>query len=147
LTLQSHLNIQSISDIFTKIFNLFHLKMIFAFFMICFSWIFEGDYQILISLYALVLIDTITGVWYTAKQQNITSRGFFKAARKSFVYFLLIIVARIVDKHTPIDVASSIMQAFLIGTEAFSILENINKLGFPVPTKLVKLLKIYYDKK
>jgi phage-related holin len=39
------------------------------------------------------------------------------------------------------------MDSFLVLTEAISILENISKLGFPVPTTLVKLLKTYYDKK
>lgn len=149
MSLNSHFDVSMIGSVCSKIVEFFHIKAIMACLMVGFAWVFGGDYQILISIYALILIDTGTGLWYAAKQKKVSSRGFYRVAVKCLVYFTMLVMARIVDKHAPLSIpfAATIMESFLVGTEAFSILENFSKLGFPVPTKLVKMLKIYYDKK
>lgn len=147
MAVQSHFDISMIGSVFQKLGEFFHIKVILAAIMVGLGWVFQNDYQVLISVYVLIAFDTITGIWYAARQKDLSSRGFYRVTVKCLVYFLMIIVGRIVDKHAPINFAATIMEGFLVGTEAFSILENVSKLGFPVPTKLLKLLKIYYDKK
>lgn len=133
--------------IFSKIFSAAHIKAVVATCGLALSWVFEGESQVLISVYLLLIIDTITGLAYAGKTKQISSRGFYRVAIKCMVYFVMIVVSRIVDKHVPIAFAAPIMDSFLVMTEALSILENLSKCGFPVPTKLVKLLQIYWDKK
>lgn len=143
----NHLDIPYLSRLINRLGEYASFKSIVAFISLCFTWIFQGDYQILISLYVLVIIDGITGLWYAIKVKEVYSRGLYRGALKCFAYFLLIIVARILDKHSPLCFAAPIMEGYLVGVESFSILENFSKLGFPVPTKLIGLLRIYYDKK
>jgi len=144
---RTHVDTKTLGDVFSSLFQNLEWKVIGSFFGIILSWIFEGDHTILISIYSLILVDTFTGVWLAAKNKELSSRGFYRTVVKCFVYFIMIAVGRVVDKHTPIAFAAPIMDSFLVMTEAFSIFENFSKLNFPVPTKLLKLLKIYYDKK
>jgi toxin secretion/phage lysis holin len=143
----SHLDFSMVENAICGVINSFSLKAFLSMLMVFFSWVFQNNFEILGIVYLLILIDTITGVWYAIKAKEISSRGFYRVAIKCLVYFMMIIVSRLVDKTTPIIYASTLMDSFLVLTEAISILENISKLGFPVPTTLVKLLKTYYDKK
>lgn len=143
---QSHLEYDTLKSLIVKIGELFHIKAIIAFFGLMMSYIFNGNTEILITIYILIGIDTLTGIAYACKKKRLHSRGFYRVTVKCLVYFLMIVVGRLVDKHAPIHFAAPIMDSFLCCTEAFSVLENIGRLGFPVPTKLMKLLKVYYDK-
>jgi hypothetical protein len=51
----------------------------------------------------------------------------------------MLITAALVDKSTPVGFAVPITASFLSMTEAISIFENISKLGFLVPTKLLSI--------
>lgn len=144
---KTHLDINEMGRVVTKIIELFHIKIIIAFLFAYLASVFKSNYDILISLYLLILFDTITGVYVAIRAQTVSSRGFYRVAIKCLVYFIMLIVGRLVDKHCPVAVSSSIMDSFLVITESISILENLGKLGFPVPTKLLNILKITKDKK
>jgi len=59
----------------------------------------------------------------------------------------MLIVGRLVDKTYQVAWVSAIIDGFIATTEAISILENISKLGYPVPLFLVTKLKAFYEKK
>jgi len=130
-----------------KIFYHPEIKIMAASLFVCFDWIFNGKYEAVYIIFTLLIIDNITGIWYAWKTKNINSRDFSRSPQKILIYFIMLIVSRMVDKTLPITAASSIMDAFIVCTEAISILENISKLGYPVPTFLVTRLKNFYDKK
>ncbi len=145
---KTHADSKTLGDVFSSLSDLAHFKAIGSAMAVGFAWVFEGNQQILISIYALILVDNISGMWLAAKNKEFSSRGLYRTVVKCFVYFMMIVVGRIVDKHAPlgIAIAAPIMDSFLVMTEAFSILENFSKLGFPVPIKLLKILKIYSEK-
>ncbi len=105
-----------------------------------YNWLFE-DPQIFAAVYILIIFDTISGFSVACKSKTVTSRDFFRSIIKGFVYFIMIITGRIVDKVVPLTFASTIIESFLVITEGLSILENLNKLGFPIPNKLLNILK------
>lgn len=144
---QSHFDIDYGNHVIQQIFSAATIKSIFAFFLLGFSWVFDGGKEILYTIYLLILLDTILGCWLALRKNEINSRGFYTVTIKCFIYFIMIVVSRLVDKHLPIQMAAPIMDSFLVGTEAISILENIGALGFAVPTALLKKLKNFNEKK
>ena len=54
---------------------------------------------------------------------------------------MLIVTGALVDKVSPTGFALALMAAFLAMTEAISIMENVAQLGFPVPEKLINVLR------
>lgn len=134
-------------NIFIKLTEYPLYKILVAQIFLFLSWIFNGKTEIVMAVYTLIVIDTITGVWIAAKSSNITSRGFFRAPVKCAVYFAMLAVSRLVDRTMPIPLAAPVMDAFLVTTESVSILENFSKLGYPVPMFLVTKLKTFYENK
>jgi len=134
-------------EILSKLLQYPYVKVIIAEVFIFLSWTFDGGTHILAVVYTLILIDTVTGIIIAAKNKEISSKGFFRSPKKCLVYFTMLIVSRLVDKSLPLKIASPIMDAFLVTTEAVSILENLSKLGYPVPTFLVNKLKTFYEQK
>lgn len=122
------------------------LKMVVAAFFTYLANQFDGKVEIVWTIFALIIIDTLTGTWIAFKNNEISSRGFGRSPRKLFAYLTMLLVSRYVDQHLPVKIASPVMDAFLVTTEAVSILENFAKLGYPVPMFLVKRLKNFYEK-
>lgn len=108
-----------------------------------FLWIFGAHLMTLYTIFGLVILDTITGVWKAARVGAISSRGFFKFSTKLIVYTILLGNASLVDKQLGVTLAMSVMSGFLALTEAISVLENITILGWKVPQGLVRTLKVY----
>lgn len=143
-------NLDSVKKIFQKLIDNIHLKIIFANIAILLSWMFDGEMQVLRTVFSLVLIDVVTGVWAILKVQGwseFKSREFVVGPIRFFVYIILMFVARSVDKSFPLHWAAPIMDTFIVCTEAKSILENFGKLGYPVPLIMVEKLKGFIQKK
>lgn len=141
---KTHFDVESFIKILKGIFvdNVI-IKNFFAFVALYFAWVFDANLKVLLSVYLLICFDALTGVLVALKEKTISSRGFYRSAVKCVVYFIMLLVGRIVDKQTPIQLAAPILDTYLIITEAISILENISKLGFPVPKKIVEKLNIF----
>jgi phage-related holin len=151
----THFDIEQFRHVFEKIGEFFHLKLFFAITFTFLSWSFDGSVEIIITIFALIVFDTITGTsiairnkllsnkgLYTGDPKYIfSSRGIYRGPAKVLVYFIMILVSRLVDKHIVPHVASPMMDAFLVSTEGYSILENFAKMGFSVPTTLIGKLK------
>lgn len=130
-----------------KIVSDFDFKIILSSFAVFFTWVFNGKFEAAYIIFTLFIIDNFTGLWYAWRTKNINSRDFSRSPQKLLVYCIMLIVSRLVDKTLPVCAASTVMDTFIVCTEAVSILENLYKLGYPVPTYLVTRLKNFYDKK
>lgn len=138
------LNIETCKDIINQISKGFWLKSFLSFLGCSYTWIFDNP-NILIAVYILIIFDTITGLFKAIKRKEVSSSSFFRVLIKCLVYFVLIITGRLVDKIVPVNFASSIIESFLVVTEALSVIENLNHLGFPVPIQLVNILKHFSE--
>jgi toxin secretion/phage lysis holin len=103
-----------------------------------------GGGEVLYPVFALVFIDAFVGVMKAVKLKTFKwSQGFKRSIQKTGVYVAMILLAGILDLEFPGHYASTTMKTFLMVTEAISILENINSLGWPVPLKLLEYLKTH----
>lgn len=118
------------------------LLMLFSFF---FGDIYE---QAIIAVIMLVLFDTILGVISAYKEGvAITSRKFGRVVQKAAVYMLAISAGYFADITIGWQIIESIMIGFIGVTEFISILENMGRLGYQTPKKLLNQLKDFQSQK
>lgn len=134
-------------DIKKIFFEYPELKAVLGMAAISVSWTFNGEFEALIAIYSLVLIDFVTGTYFSLVNKTWSSRRSISGVGKFGRYLIYMLVARLVDKVVPLPFASPLMDTYIVITEAGSILENFEKLGYPVPTMLLNKLKSFYDKK
>jgi len=142
----NHMSVATHKSIISKILSMNLVKGIGAFGLSVYGTLFH-DNKILIAVYLLIIMDTTLGLLAACKNEQASSSAFFRVLIKILVYFIMIVTGRVVDQVIPIAFASSIIESFLVMTEALSILENSSKLGIPIPIKLVKMLKQVGDYK
>lgn len=130
-----------------KLLDHFYLKVFFSYLALFLSWMFNGKTEIIYIILILFIIDAISGTFAALKNKEFSSRGIFRTPIKFLVYFSMLGVSRLADRVLPVPILSPVMDTFLVITESVSILENVYKLGFPVPLFLVKKLKAYTEKK
>jgi toxin secretion/phage lysis holin len=109
-----------------------------------------GDFysQGVIAVLMLMIIDTILGLmatWYEG--QPLTSRKFSRVVQKGVVYFLGISAGYFADISIGWQVIQATMIAFIGVTELISILENMGRMGYQTPKKLLNQLKDFQSKK
>ena len=123
------------------------IKIIIGSLAAFFSWGFDGEYEALLAIGILVILDIGTGTWYSISTGQWSSRKSLGGLGKVFRYLSYMLMARMLDKVVPLKIWSPLMDTFVAITEAGSILENFYKLGYPVPTMIVNKLKTFNDKK
>jgi len=109
-----------------------------------------GDFhsQALIAILMLMVFDTILGVMATYHENNpITSRRFSRVIQKGAVYFIAISAGYYADTTISFDITQSTMIGFIGITEFISILENMGRLGYQTPKKLLNQLKGFQSRK
>lgn len=114
------------------------------------DWLFHPRHELVVAVYILICLDTLTGFLKAYRKHEVSSSGFFRFALKVIVYMVMLMTGATLDKISVIvELISSlsVVATFLAVTEAISILENSAALGFAVPTKLVKVLKFTQDQK
>ena len=94
---------------------------------------------------ALLLLDTLTGaVAAVVTGHGLSSRRFGRVIIKFFGYSILIMVAHLVPVALWKDaeaVSVTIALGLIVTTEATSVLENLRKMGVPIPLQIIALLK------
>ena len=93
---------------------------------------------LLYALIAFVAADYITGVLVAIYQKKLSSAVGFKGIAKKIVIFILVAVAQVLDANV-MNMGSAMRTAvifFYLSNEGISILENVTKMGLPVPEKL-----------
>lgn len=124
------------------------LKIV-ASFVIAFLFFF-GDFhtQGIIAVLMLMSFDTVVGVMASWKERKpITSRRFSRIVQKSIVYLMAISAGYFTDISIGMHVVQSTMIGFIGVTEFISILENMGRMGYQTPKKLLNQLKDFQSQK
>lgn len=104
--------------------------------------------EALVAILALVVFDAIFAMFAAYKEgQAITSRKFSRSLYKSTVYFMAISAGYFADLTIPFNIIQATMIAFVGATEFISILENMGRMGFQTPKKLLNQLKDFQSNK
>lgn len=111
---------------------------------------FFGDFhtQGIVAVLMLMIFDTILGVMATYYEGHpITSRKFSRVVQKGTVYFIAISAGYFADLAIGWKLIQSTMIGFIGVTEFISILENIGRMGYQTPQKLLNQLKDFKSEK
>ena len=136
------------SDIINTVIEPSMLKLCLAF-VLSFSFLF-GDFHspAIVAVLMLMIFDTALGVMATWTEGNaITSRKFSRVVQKGIVYFTSISAGYFTDITIGWNLIQSTMIAFIAVTEFISILENMGRMGFETPKKLLNQLKDFKSQK
>ncbi|MBW6395553.1 phage holin family protein [Thermus sp. SYSU G05001] len=81
-------------------------------------------------LVALVVLDTLTGIWASLREGRSVRSGIMKVKSlgKLFLYFAALLLAALVDKGLGLG-AVDLTLGLLIATEALSVLENLQRIA------------------
>lgn len=102
----------------------------------------------LIAICMLMIFDALTAICATVYEGNaITSRRFSRTLLKGIVYFMAISAGYFADLTVPFDIIQGTMVAFVGVTEFISIIENIGRMGYETPKKLLNQLKDFRSSK
>jgi toxin secretion/phage lysis holin len=126
------------------------IKFAFAIMLATIAWFFDPLYsEALLALFVLVIADFITGV-AAAKKEGIPirSKSVRRTAMKLTAYFFMIAVGHVSEQALPefAGVLDETITGYLVATELISILENMGRLGYSTPFKLIEKLKSYTQK-
>lgn len=97
---------------------------------------------LIFSLILFVVIDYITGVICAISDKKLSSEIGFKGICKKILIFVLVAVANVIDVYILTQGAAlrTAVSFFYIANEGISIIENISRLGVPIPQKLKGVL-------
>ena len=136
------------SEIVTTIFEPTILKIGASIAITIFFLFGDIHLQALIAVLMLMVFDTILGLMATYHEgQPITSRKFSRIIQKGTVYFIAISSGYYADTTINFDIIQATMIGFIGITEFISILENMGRLGYQTPKKLLNQLKDFQSKK
>ena len=136
------------SEIVKTIFEPTILKIVASIAVAIFFLFGDLHLQSLVAVLMLMVFDTILGVMATYHEgQAITSRKFSRVIQKGAVYFIAISAGYYADTTIRFDIIQSTMIGFIGITEFISILENMGRLGYQTPKKLLNQLKDFQSKK
>lgn len=106
------------------------------------GFLFGGADGLLIALVIFMVIDYLTGLLYGICSKTLSSKKGLLGFLKKFCIFLVVAVAHTLDLYILND--SEILRnatiGFYIANDGISILENVAKLGIPLPQKLKDVL-------
>lgn len=97
----------------------------------------------IMTLTIFVVVDYVTGVLVAITRHKLSSEIGFKGIAKKIAIFCLVAVASLIDANI-IKEGNVIRMSvifFYISNEGISILENVSRLGLPVPNKLKAVLE------
>jgi toxin secretion/phage lysis holin len=105
---------------------------------------FLGDFNgFLYTLAVFAALDYITGVIQAVFTKTLSSQVGLKGIIRKLFIFILVGVGHIIDTQLLGEAAHPVRTLiifFFIGNEGISLLENIEKLGIPIPEKLKAIL-------
>jgi toxin secretion/phage lysis holin len=113
-----------------------------------FTYFFGGWDTVLLVLVAFIVLDYCTGVLGAFIQKEVSSSIGARGILKKATILIVLIVAVLLDKLIGNEgqVFRTAVCYFYICNEGISLLENIAKIGVPVPRKLLDVLVQIKDK-
>ena len=136
--------LENIKSFILSIFEAYSLKWsgIWAIIISICGFLFGGADGLLIALVIFMIIDYLTGLIYGIYSKTVSSKRGLLGFLKKFCIFLIVAVAHTLDLYILND--SEILRnatiGFYIANDGISILENMAKLGIPLPQKLKDVL-------
>lgn len=102
-----------------------------------FGWIFGGWDVVIKVLIAFAVFDYLTGMFASHVERKLSSKIGFKGIAKKVVMFFVVAVANLLDEA--LGTGNTIRDAvifFYIGNELLSFIENVGRMGVPLPSQL-----------
>lgn len=102
----------------------------------------------LYALLILVALDYVTGICVAIREKKISSKVGAKGIASKVMIFAMVSLSAIIDRFL-IGNGSALCALtilFYCANEIFSILENANKFGLPLPKQLTKFLEEFKDR-
>ena len=94
------------------------------------------------SLLIVIVIDYITGVMSAIYNKKLNSTIGLKGILKKFSYLIIVSLSVILDRIVGDTGAIRTLDIyFFVANDGISIVENIGKMGVPLPKKLTKVLE------
>ena len=111
------------------------------------GWFVGGIDGFMYALLLFILLDYITGVTAAAIKHELSSEVGAKGIAKKVGELILVGVGNILDKQILQQGAAmrTLVIFFYVANEGLSILENLRKIGVPIPKPLSDLLKKLKD--
>lgn len=131
------------SKIILKLVEIPLLKVVIAFALTFASFMLGDLYTTeVIAVVMLMVFDFVTGIAATVFEGNaIRSKRMAHSVVKCVVYFMAISAGKFLDASLPGEFAQYATIGFVATTEFISILENIGRMGFQTPKKLLNQLR------
>ena len=108
------------------------------------GFFFGGLDGLILALLAFMILDYITGVIVGIMQKKLSSSTGFEGLLKKGLILIIVSIGHILDTQLfggESSVCRSAVIGFYIANEGISILENVGKMGLPLPEKLKKVLE------
>ena len=118
-----------------------------AYFIAFLIWLIGGWDTLAKVLFALMFLDYLTGLIVGYKMQNLNSQRAFKGLRKKILVLVILCGASLMHKLVPDLAFRTLVGMFYCATELLSIIENVAKVGVPIPKKLKKALEQLREEK
>lgn len=113
----------------------------FSFIATGFMWLVGGFDLAFKTLALIMLLDYITGVISAIYNKKVNSKIGFKGILKKSLYFVVIILATLLDILLNQDVIRYVVILFFVSNDGISIIENIAKCNVNLPKKLTAMLE------
>jgi len=150
------LNLKSIGEVSHGLADINLTKALLAVLVFLFDYLFktkENFIGILTPVILISLVDTATGYMCAVRNKNVDSQKLSKMLVKAFSYSAYIVMAGIVDAEVGVvqfmgHEAPSMMiliKYMILTNEGHSIIENLSRLGFPIPAPIRARLSAFTD--
>jgi toxin secretion/phage lysis holin len=112
------------------------------------SFLFGGWPALMETLLIFIIIDYITGMLASGMEGKLSSTVGLKGIAKKIAILIMVVVAHFIDQLLEsVNLFRDAAIFFYISNELLSIIENMGRIGLPVPTKIRKAVEILKSKK
>lgn len=117
------------------------LKNIMSVILTTFIYLLGGVDVALQCLLVMIILDYISGIASAIYNKNLDSKIGLKGILKKFMYLVIVCVSVIIDKIVGnTGVVRTLVIYFFVANDGLSIIENMGKMGIPLPKKLIDTL-------
>lgn len=117
------------------------LNNVFSVILTTFIYLLGGVDVALQCLLIMIILDYISGIASAIYNKNLDSKIGLKGILKKFMYLVIVCVSVIIDKIVGnTGAVRTLVIYFFVANDGLSIIENMGKMGIPLPKKLIDTL-------
>jgi toxin secretion/phage lysis holin len=117
------------------------LNNIMSVILTTFIYLLGGVDVALQCLLIMIILDYISGIASAIYNKNLDSKIGLKGILKKFMYLIIVCVSVIIDKIVGnTGAVRTLVIYFFVANDGLSIIENMGKMGIPLPKKLIDTL-------